>query len=296
MIDATINTSNILFMNSVSRYVVNFDPFAVRFPDGFFSEGIRWYGLSYLAGFVAALLLFNLYTRRGKSPLTNEDNSTLVTYLLFGVIVGGRLGYMLFYALDSFLQNPLLFFQVWKGGMASHGGFIGVVVSVWLFSVVHKKSFAAIADLVVASASAGIFFGRIANFVNGELWGKISDAPWAMIFPNSVPDGTPLEAIAARHPSQLYEAATEGLFLFLYSQFRLWKCDLPKGQLAGEYLVLYGILRIFCEVFREPDAGVEFICGLQRGSFYSIFAILVGVVFIVAARAMNRRNSTAGKK
>ena len=267
-----------------SHYIVNFDPFAIKFPDGFFLDGIRWYGLSYLAGFLIALLLFNLYSKKGKSPLSNDDNSTLITYLLFGIIIGGRLGYMLFYAFDAFMENPFTLFQIWKGGMASHGGFIGVVVALIIFARVHKTSFWQIADLVVASASPGIFLGRLANFINGELWGKISDVSWAMIFPNSAPNGTPIDQIAPRHPSQLYEAGAEGLFLFIYMQWRLWKGNAPKGQIAGEFLVLYGILRIVCEMFREPDVGVSLIMGLSRGSFYSIFAIVAGVAIILRSR------------
>ncbi len=275
-------------MNSTSHYIVDFDPFAIRFPEGFIIDGIRWYGLSYMAGFLIALWLFNVYSSRGKSPLSKDDNASLITYLLFGIIIGGRLGYMLFYTFDAFMSNPFIFFQVWKGGMASHGGFIGTVIALIVFARTRKCSFCQVADIVVASASPGIFLGRLANFVNGELWGKISDVSWAMIFPHSAPMGTPLSAISPRHPSQLYEAGAEGLFLFLYMQFRFWKCNLPKGQLSGEFLVLYGILRIVCEVFREPDVGVSLILGLSRGSFYSIFAIIAGIILIVWAKLKNR--------
>ncbi|MBO5255171.1 MAG: prolipoprotein diacylglyceryl transferase [Opitutales bacterium] len=277
-------------MNSTSHYVVNFDPFAVRFPDGFFLEGIRWYGLSYMAGFLIALWLFNLYSKKGRSPLSKDDNASLITYLLFGIIIGGRLGYMLFYTFDAFWANPMIFFQVWKGGMASHGGFIGTIIALIVFAKTRKTSFCTVADLVVASASPGIFLGRIANFINGELWGKIGDIPWAMIFPHSAPSGTPLSEIAPRHPSQLYEAGAEGLFLFIYMQYRLWRCNLPKGQLSGEFLVIYGILRIVCEIFREPDVGISLICGLSRGSFYSLFAVAVGIGFIAWAKLKNNRN------
>ncbi len=274
---------------TLAHFIVQFDPFAIRFPEGFFIDGIRWYGLSYMAGFIIALMLFNLYSAKGKSPLSKDENSSLLTYLLFGVIVGGRLGYMLFYSFDAFVENPFIFFQVWKGGMASHGGFIGTLIALLIFSKVHKCSFLKVADIVVASAGAGIFLGRLANFINGELWGKISNVAWAMIFPNSAPAGTPISSIAPRHPSQLYEACAEGLFLFLYMQYRLWRCNLPKGQLAGEFLVIYGIGRIVCEVFREPDVGVSLIMGISRGSFYSIFAVLAGCVLIFIAKALNKR-------
>ena len=120
-------------MHSYPFYVVDFDPFAIRFPDGFFLEGIRWYGLAYLAGFIIGILLLNLYTAKKRNPLSKDDNISLITYLLFGVIIGGRLGYMLFYDFGNFIQNPLIFFQVWKGGMASHGGFLGVIIAMLLF-------------------------------------------------------------------------------------------------------------------------------------------------------------------
>ncbi|MBQ2722810.1 MAG: prolipoprotein diacylglyceryl transferase, partial [Opitutales bacterium] len=139
--------------NIFAHYVVNFDPFAFRFPEGWFLEGVRWYGLSYLAGFVVALLLFNYYYKKGKSPLTPDDNSSLITYLLFGVIVGGRLGYMLFYDFANFMENPLVLFQIWKGGMASHGGFIGCVIAMILFAKSRKVSFWTVADIVVISAT-----------------------------------------------------------------------------------------------------------------------------------------------
>ena len=260
-----------------SHYVVDFDPFAIRFPDGFFLAGVRWYGLAYLAGFIIALLLFNLYSSKGRSPLSKDDNSTLITYLLFGVILGGRLGYMLFYDFPNFIANPLTAFQIWKGGMASHGGFIGVLVAMIFFARSKKVGFWTVSDIVVISATPGIFLGRLANFVNGELWGKVSDVYWAMIFPHSAPVGTPIEQIAARHPSQLYEAFAEGLFIFAVLQYQFWKRKPASGIISGEFLAIYGIVRIFCEMFREPDVGISLIMGMSRGTFYSIFAIAAGL-------------------
>lgn len=276
-------------VNSLGHYVIDFDPFAVRFSDSFFIEGIRWYGLAYLTGFLIGYLLLNLYTSRGKSPLSKDDNSSLTTYLLFGVIIGGRLGYMLFYDFAGFCANPLTLFYIWKGGMASHGGFIGVVIAAILFGRSRKVSFWTISDMIVTICTPGIFLGRLANFVNGELWGKISDVKWAMVFPHSAPNGTALEQIAPRHPSQLYEALGEGLFLFLFLQYRFWRCNLPKGQVSGEFLVLYGIVRIVCEIFREPDVGVSFIMGLSRGSFYSTICIICGAAIIVWAKFNARK-------
>ena len=263
-----------------SHYVVDFDPFAIRFPDGFFLAGVRWYGLAYLAGFIIALLLFNLYSSKDRSPLSKDDNSTLITYLLFGVILGGRLGYMLFYDFPNFIANPLTAFQIWKGGMASHGGFIGVLVAMIFFARSKKVGFWTVSDIVVISATPGIFLGRLANFVNGELWGKVSDVYWAMIFPHSAPVGTPIEQIAARHPSQLYEAFAEGLFIFAVLQYQFWKRKPASGIISGEFLAIYGIVRIFCEMFREPDVGISLIMGMSRGTFYSIFAIAAGLAIM----------------
>lgn len=273
----------------LSAYVVNFDPVALHFPDSWGFAGIRWYGLSYLAGFIIALLLMNLYTKKGRSPLTCDDNSSLFTYLLFGVIIGGRMGYMLFYDFDRFIANPLIALRVWDGGMASHGGFIGVMLAVFLFCKIHKKNFLSLADIIATIATPGIFLGRIANFINGELWGKVSDSPLAMIFPRSAPAGTAIEHIATRHPSQLYEAVAEGLLIFVILQFRFWKSRPPKGQIAGEFFILYAAARIVCEVFREPDVGVSLIFGLSRGTFYSLFCIVLGIAFIAAARLLDKR-------
>lgn len=273
--------------NFLAYYVVDFDPFALRFPDGWFLDGIRWYGLSYLAGFVIAMLLFNLYSKKGKSPLSPDDNSSLITYLLFGVIVGGRLGYMLFYDFGNFVSNPLSLFQIWKGGMASHGGFIGVVLAMLCFARAKKVSFWKIADIVTTACTPGIFLGRLANFVNGELWGKVSDVPWAMIFPRSAAAGTAVENIAARHPSQLYEAFAEGLLIFAFLQWRFWRGNLPKGRIAGEFLSLYAVVRIVCEIFREPDAGVEPILGLSRGTFYSVLTLAAGLAIIAYSKFSN---------
>lgn len=278
-------------MHSHPFYVVDFDPFAIRFPEGFFLEGIRWYGLAYLAGFIIGILLLNLYTAKKRNPLSKDDNISLITYLLFGVIIGGRLGYMLFYDFGNFVQNPLIFFQVWKGGMASHGGFLGVIIAMLLFARVKKVSFWKISDMVVTICCPGIFLGRLANFINGELWGKISAAPWAMIFPHSAPEGTPIYEIAARHPSQLYEALFEGLLLFIYIQWRFWRGKAPKGQIAGEFLVVYGLVRIFCELFREPDFGVSLILGMSRGTFYSLISIVIGLCVIIYAKYGRRKNA-----
>lgn len=268
----------------MAHYVVNLDPFAVRFPDGWFLEGIRWYGLAYLAGFLIGLWLLNLYYKKGRSPLNPDETSSLLTYLVLGIIIGGRLGYMLFYDFDRFVSDPISVFKIMNGGMASHGGFIGVAIAIALFSKIHKTSFLKIADLVALVSTPGIFLGRIANFVNGELWGKVSNVPWAMIFPNSDPL-KPISEIAPRHPSQLYEAFAEGILIFAILQYRFLKSKPPAGQIAGEFFILYAIARIVCEIFREPDAGVSLIMGLSRGTFFSIFCLILGAVFISIAKS-----------
>lgn len=268
----------------MNHYIVKFDPFAIRFPDGFFLEGIRWYGLSYLAGFLVGLLLLNFYSTKKISPLSKDQNSSLITYLLFGVIIGGRLGYMLLYDFHNFISNPLTIFEIWRGGMASHGGFVGIILAVFLFCKFNKQSFLKVSDLIACVGTFGIFLGRLANFINGELWGKISQVKWAMIFPHSDISATNINDILPRHPSQLYEAFAEGLFIFIYLQIRLFKGKPRAGQLAGEFFVLYGIARIVCEVFREPDIGVSLILGLSRGTFYSIFCLFLGVFFIAISR------------
>ncbi|MBR6388575.1 MAG: prolipoprotein diacylglyceryl transferase [Opitutales bacterium] len=266
-----------------AHYVHNLDPFAVRFPEGWFLEGIRWYGLAYLAGFLIGLWLLNFYYKKHRSPLDPDETSSLLTYMIFGIIIGGRMGYMLFYDFAHFVREPISALYITKGGMASHGGFIGVAIAIALFSKIHKVAFFKVSDLIVLVATPGIFLGRLANFVNGELWGKVSDVPWAVIFPASDPH-SPVWQIAPRHPSQLYEAFAEGLLIFAILQFRFFKSKLPAGQITGEFFILYAIARIACEIFREPDFGVEPILGLSRGTFYSLICLVLGIAFIVMAR------------
>lgn len=264
----------------------NLSPFLFQFPEGLpliGGNGVRYYGLSYILGFIVAYALLLLYFKKKQSPYTPEQTSDFITYNILGVMIGGRLGYMLFYDLPGFLQNPISFFQFWDGGMASHGGFIGVTITSLIYLKVHKQSFLHTADIVSSISAPGLFFGRIANFINGELWGHPSDAPWAIIFP--LADNQP------RHPSQIYEAFGEGLFLFIYMQLRFWG-KLGKrpatGQLAGEFLIGYSLARIICELFREPDASL--ILGLSRGQFYTIGMILAGILFIYTARIHSKRN------
>jgi phosphatidylglycerol:prolipoprotein diacylglycerol transferase len=272
-------------------WVDNLNPFIIRFPASWPLPGIRWYGLAYVAGFLAASWLLWLYAKKDRYPLNADARSTLLMALILGVLVGGRLGYYLLYRPAEFFGHPTVLFRVWEGGMASHGGFIGGLLAMVWFSRTTGLSFARLADVVVTLAPPGILFGRLANFINGELWGKPATVAWAMIFP--IRDGDSIVGYTEpRHPSQLYEAATEGLLLLIYTQWRFWSKPapgrpgaLPPGQLAGEYLIGYALVRIFCELFREPDGGtITLILGLSRGTFYSLFMIGAGLAMIWWAR------------
>lgn len=264
-----------------SYWVHDLSPFVVRFSDSF---GIRWYGVAYVLAFLIAALLLRLYWRAGRSVIDPKAQSGLMMAVVTGVLVGGRLGYYLLYSPETLVREPLALLRVWDGGMASHGGFVGVCLALFWAVRKHHLSWRPTADVLVTLAPPGLFFGRLANFINGELWGKVSHVPWAVIFPASALSGTPLAQISPRHPSQLYEAVLEGLFLTAYTQLRFWRSQVIRerpGRLAGEFLMLYGVVRILGEVFREPDAPLLF--GLSRGTFYSLFVILGGLVLVATS-------------
>ena len=259
---------------ATNHWVHDIDPFLVRFTENF---GVRYYGLAYLAGFVAAYLLLRACSRRGLTRLTVDQIGDLMVALVIGVLVGGRLGYFLLYTPGLLLSEPLSLLRVWDGGMASHGGFVGVTLALAWFARRHRQPLLHLGDLIVCAAPAGLLFGRVANFINGELWGKVSQVRWAMIFPESAP-GLPPEFIAPRHPVQLYSAALEGALLLGLMQFLLWRTDMlrtARGRLAGIFLVAYAVVRAIGEIFREPDAAL--ILGLSRGTFYSIFVFAAGL-------------------
>lgn len=282
-------------MQSVNSYWVHdLSPFLIRFPENFLGiEGIRYYGLAYLAGFIGAWILLRIYNRRGKFEIDADSRATLMTAVIIGVLAGGRIGYMLLYDFAAWLENPILLFRVDQGGMASHGGFMGVILALYWFARRQQRSLLRLGDVIATLAPIGLLLGRIANFINGELWGKVSTVPWAVIFP-----GSPLAYDAAsassmpepRHPSQLYQAALEGALLFAYLQWRFWKTRTPAGQIGGEFLLGYGAVRIIGEIFREPDASLLF--GISRGQFYSIFMILAGGFIIALARRHYRKQNT----
>jgi phosphatidylglycerol---prolipoprotein diacylglyceryl transferase len=237
--------------------------------------GIRFYGLGYILGFVASAWLLVRYARAGRSQLPPARISDLMMALVVGVLLGGRIGSFLLYDFDSLRRDPLSFFRVWEGGMASHGGFIGVTLALWWFARRSRIPFLHLGDLIVSTAPVGLLLVRIANYLNGELWGKITTVPWAVIFQKTGGGPDP------RHPSQLYEAALEGAVLLAYLQWRFWRTNVVRdhpGRLSGEFLLAYALLRMIGEMFREPDASL--LWGLSRGSFYSIFVALFGVFLI----------------
>ncbi|MEO0795146.1 MAG: prolipoprotein diacylglyceryl transferase [Verrucomicrobiota bacterium] len=263
----------------------DWDPFLIQFPEGWPLDGIRWYGLAYVAGFAIAWFLLQLYFKRGRSPYNATQQADLLTAIVVGVIVGGRVGYYLLYRLDAVLENPLVLFKLWEGGMASHGGMVGILLGMIWFAYKTKTSFWQVADITVTLGPPGVLLGRLANFINGELYGRVTDVSWAMHFLDvRVNDQGYAEYFWTLpvHPSQLYQAALEGLLLTIYLQLRFWLSKpgkRPLGQLTGEFLIGYAVLRVVGEFFREPDASL--IMGLSRGAFYSLFMIIAGIVIIV---------------
>jgi len=261
--------------------------FLIQFSENF---GIRWYGLAYVLGFVGGAWLLFRYARANppRSLLPAEKIWDLIIALVLGVVIGGRLGYFILYTPEALWNNPLELFRVWDGGMASHGGFAGVIIALAWFAWRNKIPFLHISDLAASITSLGLMLGRVANFLNGELWGTHTDGTWGVIFSQTDPDRNPLP----RHPSQLYEAALEGALLLAYAQWRVWRTDAIRahpGRLAGEYFVLYATFRAICEHFREPDATL--ILGLSRGTFYSIFLFITGIALIIYSIIRNFRTT-----
>jgi phosphatidylglycerol---prolipoprotein diacylglyceryl transferase len=255
-------------------WVDDLDPFLVHFKGNF---GIRYYGLAYVAGILVGAWLMGAYARAGKSLLPAARVGDYIVAAAIGVFAGGRLGsYFLYDAWRTFPSDPFAVLRVWEPGMSFHGGLVGVILAVCWFARHERIPIAHLFDLTASAAPAGLLFGRLANFVNGELWGKPATVPWAVIFPRSATPEHP--DVVPRHPSQLYEAGMEGVLLLAYMQWRIWRSDTVRdrpGALAGEFLILYACARMAGEVFREPDASL--ILGLSRGTFYSLFMIAFGL-------------------
>ena len=242
-------------MISLGYYIHNIDPFIIRFWECCPIEGIKWYGICYILSFLLASFFLNLYTKKNISPMSYDENSSLMFYIIIGVLVGGRLGYIVLYTPYIFLTSPLEIFAIWHGGMSSHGGFLGVALGIIIFCKRNKYRVLEVGDLISTIAPIGFFIGRIANFINGELFGNITTVPWGIIFPNSAQWASDITMIPPRHPSQIYECLLEGALLFVYIQYQLWnrKSKTP-GIITSKFLIAYGILRILTEYFREPDA------------------------------------------
>jgi phosphatidylglycerol---prolipoprotein diacylglyceryl transferase len=237
---------------------------------------VSWYGLMYVFGFFASYLLVRYQMKRKDFGISKLEVENLYFYLILGLIIGARLGYVLFYDLKMYLADPLEIFRIDHGGMSFHGGLIGVLIVGILFSWRNKKSFWKIADLLIVTAPIGLGLGRIGNFINGELYGRVTQVPWGMIFPK----GDPLP----RHPSQLYESALEGGVLFLILWFMKDR-KLPTGGLLALFLSLYGVFRFFVEFFREPDAQIGFVIGhFSMGQVLSSFMVIGGILLFLYLR------------
>jgi phosphatidylglycerol:prolipoprotein diacylglycerol transferase len=243
---------------------------------------IRWYALAYIAGILIGWLYARAIIRNerywgGPAPMTVTDYDDFIVWVTLGIILGGRIGYVTVYSPSYFAAHPLEIFQLWNGGMSFHGGFAGCIAAVVLFARKRGIPVLPLGDVTCTVGPIGLFLGRLANFVNGELWGRHTDAPWGMIFPT----GGPLP----RHPSQLYEATLEGVVLFaaLYLLVRLGALKRP-GLVIGSFAIGYAFARSFCELFREPDAQLGFLWGgLTMGMLLSIPLFLFGVVLVIIA-------------
>ncbi|AEQ95114.1 prolipoprotein diacylglyceryl transferase [Xanthomonas oryzae] len=259
---------------------------------------VHWYGLMYLAAFFSAWALGRSRILRGRLPGVDMDGfSDLLFYGMLGVVLGGRIGYMLFYAFETFVANPLILFKVWEGGMSFHGGLLGVLVACWLWARKHRLHFFDVMDFVAPLVPLGLGFGRLGNFVGGELWGKFSHAGWGVIFPHApeLADQLPAQIQAqyaagalnqfARHPSQLYEAALEGVVMFVV----VWTFSMkPRARYAvsGLFALLYGVFRFIVEFVRVPDAPIGYLAfnWLTMGQSLSLPLIAVGLALLGMSR------------
>jgi phosphatidylglycerol---prolipoprotein diacylglyceryl transferase len=257
-----------------------FDPVAISLGP----IAIRWYALAYIGGIVlgwiyARSLLKNETLWGGPAPISVAQLDDFILWITLGIIVGGRTGYVLFYNFPFFVQNPAAIFKLWEGGMSFHGGFLGCVVAVMWFARSNNLPILSLGDIVTAVGPIGLFLGRLANFINSELWGRVTDdsVPWAVVFPN----GGPLP----RHPSQLYEAFLEGIVLFtvLAVMIRMGALKRP-GLILGSFILIYALARITGEMFREPDPQLGFLWrGLTMGMLLSLPMIVAGIILILQA-------------
>lgn len=231
---------------------------------------VHWYGLMYLIGFASAWLLAHWRMKHYKLNWTSEQISDLIFYAALGVIIGGRTGYMLFYSFPELIHDPLSLFKIWQGGMSFHGGLLGVIIALWIFARKIGKPFWEVGDFIAPLVPIGLGAGRIGNFINGELWGRVTDVPWGMVY--SHVDNQP------RHPSEIYEFGLEGIFLFLLVWIYARK-PRPIGHVSAVFLIGYAVCRIIAEFFRQPDPQLGYIAfdWLTMGQILSIPMVLLGV-------------------
>ena len=252
---------------------------------------IRWYSIAYIVGIIIGwIYAINIIKKTEKNNYSFQqvkisDFDHLIIYIVFGIIFGGRIGYIIFYNIEYYRENLSEIFKVWHGGMSFHGGLLGVIIAILIFSSKSKINFFKFSDIIACVSPIGFFFGRIANFINGELYGKVSTLPWAVIFPEV--------GSVSRHPSQIYEAILEGIVLFIFINFFAFKKKLlfKKGYISGLFLISYSILRIFSETFREPDKHLGYFLNyLSMGVILSILTLIVGFIIILFAKKNEQNN------
>ena len=255
----------------------NLDP--ILFDFGFMT--IRWYSLAYIGGILAGWWfgkkIINKRFQNIGQKFDLKEFDDLITYLIISIIVGGRIGYIIFYNPGYYASNPLDIIKIWEGGMSFHGALIGIISGTYLFSIKRKISSLFLLDIIACVSPIGIFFGRIANFINGELIGKTTNASWGVIFPNT--------DMFARHPSQIYEALLEGIVLFFILNIFICKKNYKTGSCSFLFLIFYGFFRIFSEMFREPDPQLGYLFNLfSMGTILSFLMILSGIIIFVLSR------------
>jgi phosphatidylglycerol:prolipoprotein diacylglycerol transferase len=239
---------------------------------------VHWYGMMYMIGFMLAWWLGTKRAQQPNSAIQLEHLNDLLFYAVLGVILGGRVGYVLFYDLSAYLANPLSIFKVWQGGMSFHGGLIGVLIAMWLYGRQINRRFFEVTDFIAPLVPLGLATGRIGNFINGELWGRPTDMPWGMIFPNPLAEHIP------RHPSQLYQMVLEGICLFIV----LWlfsKKPRPTMAVSGVFLIGYAFFRSLAECFRSPDIHIGFVAfnWLTMGQLLCIPMLIAGIILVMLA-------------
>ena len=261
-------------------YTHNLDPILFNFG----IIVIRWYSLAYIVGILVGwwlgkkIIIKKIRNLNLKFDLKEFDD--LITYLIISILIGGRIGYVVFYNFEYYVHSPLDILKIWEGGMSFHGGLVGIVFGTFIFSIKRRVSTFFLLDIIACVSPIGLFFGRIANFINSELVGKVTDVSWSVIFP--IYDNMP------RHPSQLYEAVLEGIILFLIINYVIFKKNYKSGKCSYMFLIYYGVFRIFSELFREPDSQLGYLFNtFSMGMILSMFMILTGIIIYIFLRKKN---------